>query len=368
MGEALWAGKIENPGGSHNRLNVLLGDGGASLIRPDTCFDQIEVSGGQISRGRMNSMSAEAPEPVTGWATVTESGGYTTYTCLLNSTELTWLQYGDRAYSGMISGEAPGSVEVDFFMPVQADTGSHGRCSMVWLTENSVQVAYREWVAVVDSGGYPGDSAGPDIELRVNGLRHEDQPQIWGPVMLSATLSDPSGICILGGSAGSAILMSLDSQGFDLSSFFTYRPGSYTTGDLEYGLPELLTGSHRIILAAWDGMGNGAQDTLDFSVIQAPENLLSDVFVYPNPGCHQRAFSFQAAEDGACRISVYTVSGRKIWSTTETCSQGYNQVVWDGRDSDGDVPGSGAYIYRIEFDSEQSGRALFTDVLAIVRE
>jgi hypothetical protein len=91
------------------------------------------------------------------------------------------------------------------------------------------------------------------------------------------------------------------------------------------------------------------------------------VFVFPNPSSGQRAFSFQAAEAGSFTVSVFTVTGRKIWSGSGTASQGYNQVVWDGMDTDGDQPASGAYIYRVELHTLQSGTGTFTDVLAVIR-
>jgi hypothetical protein len=368
IGEALWAGKIANPTVTRNRLNVLLGDGGIELLRPAGPGADIRVAGGEIDRGRVNSVSTWVPEPATGWLRVTESGAWTTYICLLNSTELTWLRYGDDAYRGMIGQAQPDTMHVDFFMPVQADTGSYGRCSMVLMSGDVMRTAYREWADVVDIGGYPPDSTGPEMLLRVNGLCAGEGPEVRNPVELTATISDPSGICVLGGAAGRAILLSLDSQGFDLSRYFMFRPGSYTTGDLEFPLPEMLEGSHRVIVAAWDGLGNGSQDTLDFQVLPIQADLLGQVFVYPNPGSGMRAFSFQAAAPGSFEIRVYTVGGRCIWSAAGTAGQGYNQVVWDGLDADGDAPGSGTYIYRLELDTQQSGSASVTDVFAVVRE
>jgi len=368
IGEALWAGKVANPGATRNHLNVLLGDGGIKLLRPDDCGADIRLADGQIGRGRLNTVSTWVPEPVTGWLRVTESGAWTTYICLLNSTELTWLRYGDNAYYGMVSQGQPDTMSVDFFMPVQADTGSYGRCSMMLLSGDVMRTAYREWVDVVDTGGYPADSTGPLIQSRVNGLGAGEGAEVRNPVELTATLSDPSGICVLGGAAGRAILMSLDSQGFDLSRYFVFRPGSYTTGDLAFPLPDLLEGNHRLIMAAWDGLGNGSQDTLDFQVLPMQTELLGQVFVYPNPGSGRRAFSFQAAAPGSFDIRVYTVGGRCIWSSTGTACQGYNQVIWEGLDAEGDAPGSGTYIYRLELDTQQSGSASVTDVFAVVRE
>jgi hypothetical protein len=367
IGEALWAGKIANPGVYRNLYNVLLGDGGTALIRPDLEPETISIDEDVLSRGNLNTALSDPPGPAIGWFSAWESGAFNTYICL-GGAEITYLKYGSRAFSGIVEADGSGPESIEFFMPVQADTGSYGRCSMTWLNANSMQIAFREWIDVIDTGEYPDDSIGPEMDLMVNGLRQSDQPEVWGLITLQATLSDESGICVLGGSAGRAILMSLDTQGFDLSSHFTYRAGSYTTGDIEFELPELFEGNHRLIVAAWDGMGNGSQDTLDFAVVQAPLDLMTGVFVHPNPGYGQRTFNFTVTFDGICEISVYTVNGRKIWRTAATCHSGYNQILWDGRDMDGDFPGSGAYVYRIEFDADQSGSTSFTDVFAVLRD
>ena len=78
--------------------------------------------------------------------------------------------------------------------------------------------------------------------------------------------------------------------------------------------------------------------------------------------------AFQAATAGSFCISVYTVSGRRIWDSTGSVSAGYNQILWDGRDSEGDVPASGAYVYRIELDAGQSGSASHTGILAVIED
>jgi len=147
----------------------------------------------------------------------------------------------------------------------------------VGISQSSSEVAFNEWITLIDDGNYPEDSLPPSIELWIDGFRGESVPSVSGNVILKALLSDSSGICTLGGGAGRSILLSLDSQGFDVSRYFSYRPDSYTTGELEYSLPELIEGDHRIILAVWDGMGNAARDTLDFKTVKATDDLLSSV-------------------------------------------------------------------------------------------
>ncbi|MCK4506140.1 MAG: T9SS type A sorting domain-containing protein, partial [Candidatus Aegiribacteria sp.] len=141
-----------------------------------------------------------------------------------------------------------------------------------------------------------------------------------------------------------------------------------THGEIEYTVPELAEGSHRIILVVWDGMGNSTRDTLDFVTAELSTELLSSVFVYPNPGSGQRCFSFETATSGTARITVYTISGRAIWRKTVSCGEGYNQIIWDGLDTDGDEPASGAYIFRIEFSDSKGASSSVTDILAVIRQ
>ena len=115
-------------------------------------------------------------------------------------------------------------------------------------------------------------------------------------------------------------------------------------------------------------MGNSARDTLDFVITAIDEDLLSSVFVYPNPGEGQRCFSFETSSAGTAAVTVYTITGRAIWRKTVICNEGYNQVIWNGLDMDMDEPGSGAYIYRINFSTPGGASSSVTDIVAVVHE
>jgi len=224
-----------------------------------------------------------------------------------------------------------------------------------------------EWLELADAGGYAQDSTPPQMELWLEGCRGEASPRVWGDVLVRARLEDESGICVLGGTAGRTILLSVDGQGFDVGDFFTYRQGSASRGDLEYTLPALSEGEHRLVLAAWDGMANGVQDTLDFQVVQSPDRLLDEVLVYPNPGDGVRVFSFQATEAGQAEATVYTAAGRAIWHGSTECRKGYNQLVWNGRDDDGDLPACGTYVYRLTMSGEGQGSSQKVGRLVVIR-
>jgi hypothetical protein len=335
-------------------------------VYPSITGCSFEVPPDTLYRGRINSVNGSFRNSLTGFLNITESGSERTYNGI-NGGSISYLRYGSSMYQALITG-AGQEFSASFFIPLQSDTGSYSRGSATGISERNCEVAFDEWISSVDDGNYSVDSVPPSIELWIDGYRGEYIPSVSGGTVLRALLSDSSGICTMGGGAGRSILLSLDSQGFDVSRYFTYRPDSYTIGEVEYSLPELIEGDHRIILVVWDGMGNTARDTLDFKVVEANENLLSSVFVYPNPGEGQRCFNFETSTAGTAVITVYTVAGRIIWRETFTCDEGYNQVLWNGLDMDLDEPGSGAYIYRIDFSTQDGSSGSVTDIMAVVRK
>ncbi len=363
--EALWLAKIQEYSYYNSRYYVLFGDGGIHSVYPSAGGCSFEIPSDTLYRGRINTVTGSFQNSSIGFLNITESGSEKVYSGLVSGST-TYLRYGSSIYEAFISGTDQ-EFSASFFVPMQADTGSYSRGSAVGISVNVCEVAFDEWVTSVDEGNHSADSLPPLIELWIDGYRGESVPQVSGDAILRASLSDSSGICTIGGGAGRSILISLDSQGFDISRYFTYKINSYTYGEVEYSLPELVEGDHRIILVAWDGMGNSARDTLDFIVTGAAADLLSSVFVYPNPGEGQRCFNFETSSAGTAVVTIYTVAGRAIWRSTVSCDEGYNQVLWNGLDMDLDEPGSGAYIYRIDFSTPGGASRSVTDIVAVVR-
>jgi len=364
--EALWASKLLCGWSaySYNRYYVLFGDGSLPLRRFEPISEPLGIDGGMLLRGRQDSVSASFPAPVTAMLSVGESGRWVNYTCIGDSI-LTYLKYGRQAFRGTFPTE--GDLGVSFFMPVQADTGSLARAAADGVRAGGGMTAWNEWAVVADSGGFSSDSIGPLLEMWMEGHEGETDPSVGSQPVLQARLSDPSGIAVFGGSAGRAVLLTVDKAVFDLSGYFSYIPGSSTEGGVTFEVPFLFDGPHAAILAAWDGMGNGSMDTLSFSVSAASGSPLSQVLVYPNPGEGLRCFSFMTDSPGTAEATVFTITGRAIWRGTLTCSGGYAQILWDGLDMDGDPPASGPYVYRVEFSAADGRHDDSTGILAVIR-
>lgn len=82
------------------------------------------------------------------------------------------------------------------------------------------------------------------------------------------------------------------------------------------------------------------------------ELKLKNTLAFPNPFEDDLgtffSFNLTSGTPADVLIRVYTVSGRLIYTTTQSGMQpGYHQIPWDGRDSDGSRIANGIYVYRL---------------------
>ncbi|MDQ3193508.1 MAG: C25 family cysteine peptidase [Bacteroidota bacterium] len=90
-------------------------------------------------------------------------------------------------------------------------------------------------------------------------------------------------------------------------------------------------------------------DSTEYDVFVSNELLVKDFYNYPNPTKGETNFIFNLMGSEVpfkCLIKIYTVSGRLIKEINSTPVLGYNQIAWDGRDSDGDLIANGTYLYK----------------------
>ena len=89
-----------------------------------------------------------------------------------------------------------------------------------------------------------------------------------------------------------------------------------------------------------------------FTVSTASGELrLGNVFAFPNPFDNTGtnfSFELRGSTSADVRITVTTISGRPVWSTTvRDLAPGYHQLPWDARDAEGSTLANGVYFYRI---------------------
>ncbi|MFC2093536.1 C25 family cysteine peptidase [Bacteroidota bacterium] len=95
---------------------------------------------------------------------------------------------------------------------------------------------------------------------------------------------------------------------------------------------------------------NNISDTATFIVYVSNDLQIKDLYNFPNPMKNQTSFMFNLAgseRPEECKIKIYTVSGRLVKIISTPVNIGYNQILWDGRDIDGDALANGVYLYKM---------------------
>jgi len=149
----------------------------------------------------------------------------------------------------------------------------------------------------------------------------------------------------------------------DVSEYFTYEPGSATSGRIIYPLPELQSGDHTLRLRASDNVTNISWEEMTFHLTDSSSPAIDQLFVYPTPASTIMSFNWIQSMDGPVSISIYSVSGRRIITLGNLPGRtGYNQYHWNLLDGDGDMVASGTYIYVVS-----SGDYEVTGIATVVR-
>jgi hypothetical protein len=253
-----------------------------------------------------------------------------------------------------------------FFVPKDVSYGSRGAKIYVY-SENDVIDALGVQDSILVSGSLPSiqDSLGPTITLLANG-----QPFSAGVTIvpsnftLGAQIYDEHGVNITG-QLGHGIVVTVDEgEVFEgnVTGYFSYDMGQYTSGGLEITLPELPLGQHTISLKVWDNFNNSSVITKQIEALASGSLQIVDVMNYPNPvkkGAASTDFQYCLNEDvDKVTIHIFTEAGKKIKTiditSPELTRMDCNQTTWDLLDADGDKLANGIYLYKVSAEVTRS--------------
>lgn len=211
------------------------------------------------------------------------------------------------------------------------------------------------------------DTTGPLVRLYADGRPINNGSMVPAQFIFSGTIYDPSGILILPNTVTGCSLYfyePVSGKPIGLSQYFIYCNNSYTQGQFIYPESIKLTENYdTLTLIAYDGQLNRTEQKIE--VRKSPLGLLiENVLVYPNPVKTKTYFTFLLSKRALVRVSIYTINGRLVKRLPECfCSEGYNQIEWDGRDETKMLPANGVYLFQIKARVfEDSGQELSTSV------
>jgi len=256
----------------------------------------------------------------------------------------TFVDRGGPVFRGSGSVGA-GQLEIPFMVPAQLRFGDLARLRLVVEGPDGLSSAIRRLPAVRSSIGPGDDVTGPDIAMAFENDRYTVRPG----TPLNATLSDTSGIAILGTAPGNSLLLEFDDSGFmlDVTPSFSYDANSYTTGRLSLPLPaDLDLGRHTAALHGSDALGNVGSDTLSFEVAPATVAGIERVTLFPNPTPGPCRLIFELSDPMEVQWDIYTTSGRRLKTVRRSFAQAGPRILeWDGRDDQGDEIANGTYLF-----------------------
>ncbi|HOJ03909.1 MAG TPA: C25 family cysteine peptidase [Bacteroidota bacterium] len=213
-----------------------------------------------------------------------------------------------------------------------------------------------------------GDTTAPVLELLADGRPLRDGDVVRPTPTLRFVLTPASGAPVTDASRFSIRLDDVTISTTD--ERVQFEPGSANDPAILLFEPTLETGEHVLEYNARDMLGNAAfVEARQLRVFVDRDARILDALPWPNPFTDATTITFTLTGDDAPAngsVQVYTVAGRAVRHiplVAGTLRVGFNTVLWDGKDEEGDDVANGVYFYKLRIaaaggDIEHIGRVL----------
>ena len=269
---------------------------------------------------------------------------------------------------------ANGQFEISFIVPGTMPSSTAARLKLQLYAYNDSIDASRQFQSIFIQGVAPQsaqDTTGPSMKAYINTPHFKSGDWVSAPANLMVELKDSAGIQSSGNELGHDLKLIIDdtvTMSYNLNSFFTYDLNQYQSGSIHYTLPTLSEGKHRLIIKAWDLLGNVSKDTLWIEVPGSKNNNLRHLSIMPNPVQQGAKFSFELKNNidpFLMHLEVFDASGKVYFSNKVQMQPTSNKVVvdWDGHANDGGLIPPGVYYYRVVIDQKGLHEQLINTLL-----
>ncbi|HLA69389.1 MAG TPA: C25 family cysteine peptidase [Bacteroidota bacterium] len=234
-------------------------------------------------------------------------------------------------------------------------TGFRGR--IAFLVQANANARIRESITANNAMSLSAfafrDTVAPAFDVVFDGSRIVDGDYVNPTPEISISIRDNSPLPITNpGNVDVRLDQRRITLGSDPDSLFEIGSGGEKARVLYR--PVLSNGPHTLSVQVLDATGNPA-DSMALEIQFQVENRarLMNVVNIPNPFASETVFTFHLSgpsqpEEGKLRI--YAVSGRLLYERMLYPGEvklGFNRIVWNGRDRDGDEIANGVYFYKI---------------------
>ena len=376
-----------------NKLQfTLLGDPALTLAAP-TMTIVLDSIQGQTANGDPIQMTVGQPITITGHVvgapdfrgvvTLTVKDAEQTITCRLNDPSaatkaMTFKDRPNALYTGSDSIRN-GRFTMHFVLPKDISyTGGNGLITLYALSADKQREAHGHNTNFLLNGDaqLENDGIGPNIYCYLNTSSFVNGGDVNPTPLFHAELSDKDGINASGGGIGHDLELIIDgemAQTYVLNDYFQYDFGDYRSGSLNYSIPTLAAGPHKLLFRAWDMLNNPSTVELQFNVVKGLEPSIISVDCTKNPASTSTTFLITHDRIGSqvdVELDIFDTSGRQLWKHCETgLSSGQTYTIdWDLTTSGGHRLQTGVYLYRVLLSSDGSTQASKAKKLIIVKQ
>ena len=385
IGEAAYLAKNDFVSGSTEMLTnklqyVLLGDPALTLASPteQAVIDSINgkaVADGiqQLKAGSKVTLKGHLPghADFNGVVTITVRDIEETIVGKQNdpvATE-TAIEFQDRPntiYNGSDS-ICNGQFSFSFAVPKDISYSDKTGLFLVYAVNNDKTVSAHgecESFTLTGTEDLANDGVGPSIYCYLNSESFVNGSTVNATPYFYAELTDKDGINVSGG-IGHDLELIIDNDmnlTYQLNERFQYDFGDYCKGKVDYVLPELTDGPHKLLFRAWDAQNNSSVAELSFVVNATQQPTLSNVVCTKNPATTSTSFVIshdRAGSEVDVELEVFDTSGRLLWRKSETgipTDHTYT-IDWDLTTGSGSRLKTGVYLYRVLISNNGSSKA-----------
>ena len=223
----------------------------------------------------------------------------------------------------------------------------------------------------------PDDFEGPEISsFYLNDPSFISGNSVGPNPVLIAKVSDISGINLSEAGIGHAMVIELDGKTWfnDVALFYTPDSEDPFAGMVSYPLSSIEPGEHTLTFTVWDNANNSSSATLSFSISATWRPGISTLTTDVNPA--SSSVNFIVATDGLsdsldCRLDVFDLSGRIIWSASRSEMNLYGNRLtmgWNLCDFAGARVQRGIYLYRATITTAEGAVVTKTKKLAVTAQ
>ena len=194
--------------------------------------------------------------------------------CLCHNIADTAMIYRERLETIFAGSNSVKDGQFEFSFTVPKDitySDATGQILLFAYNNDRSQLAHGDCKQFTLSGGseLTTDGTGPRIFCYLDNESFTDGGVVGDEPNLYAMIADNEGINTSDAAIGHNIELCIDGRAvwtYNLNPYFTYSFGDYTSGTVNFKLPTLSVGLHRLMLRAWDVMNNSGNLECKFVV------------------------------------------------------------------------------------------------------